>query len=107
MDEITSAFLRIVPSLLVWIIGLMLSVKMLKRGGSKPEKLLIVGCCLVLLKTILSPLPRIMIDVWVNREGMSALSVGRMMSIFSIPGAVFGLAGFICLVMAFWLKFRV
>jgi uncharacterized membrane protein len=27
--------------------------------------------------------------------------------IFSIPGTVFGLGGFICLVMAFWIKFKI
>ena len=107
MDDITSAFIRIIPSLIVWVIGLVLSIKMLRRGGVKPEKLLVAGCSLILLKVILSPLPRIMIDVWMNRDSMSAMTVGRMMSIFSIPGMIFSLAGFICLVMAFWKKFKV
>ena len=107
MDDISSSLIRMIPSLVVWLAGLVLSIKMIKRGGSKPEKLLVAGCSLILLKTILSPIPRILIDVWMNRESMSAMTVGRMMSIFSIPGMIFGLAGFICLVMAFWLKFKV
>ena len=107
MDDITSSILRIIPSLLVWVIGLVLSIKMLRRGGTKPEKLLIAGCSLILLKTILSPLPRIMIDVWMNQEGAGVASIGRTMALISIPRAVFSLAGFICLVMAFWMKFKV
>ena len=107
MDDITSTFIRIVPALIVWIIGLLLSIKMLRHGGTKPEKLLVAGCSLILLKTILSPFPRIIIDVWMNREGMRAVTVGQMMGILSIPGIVFSLAGFICLVMAFWIKFKI
>ena len=107
MDDISSSILRIIPSLLVWVIGLVLSIKMLRRGGRKPEKLLVAGCSLILLKTILSPLLRIMVDVWMNTESMSRVSVAQMFGIFSIPGGVFSLAGFICLVMAFWMKFKV
>ena len=107
MDEITSTIIRIIPSLLVWAIGLVLSIKMLRCGGNKPEKLLVTGCSLILVKAILSPLPRIMINVWMNREGMSAVEAARMTMIFSIPGTVFGLGGFICLVMAFWIKFKI
>ena len=107
MDDITSTIIRVMPSLLVWVTGLVLSIKMLRRGGARPEKLLVAGCSLLLLKTMLSPLPRILIDFWMNREDMGVMTVGRMMSIFSIPGAVFSLAGFICLIMAFWMKFKV
>jgi hypothetical protein len=107
MDDITSTIIRMIPSLLVWAIGLVLSIKMLRRSGTKPEKLFTAGCSLILLKTLLSPLPRIIIDVWMNREAMSNLEAARMTSIFSIPGTVISLAGFICLVIAFWIKFKV
>ena len=107
MDEITSTFIRMVPSLIVWAIGLVLSIKMLRRGGTKPEKLLVAGCSLVLLKTILSPLPQVLLDVLMNREDVGLTSIGRTMSLLSIPGAIISLAGFICLVMAFWIKFKV
>lgn len=96
-----------IPSLVVWLIGLILSVKMIRLGGTKPEKLLVAGCSLILLKTILNPLPRVIVDVWMNREAMSNLDAARITGIFSIPGAVFSLAGFICLVMAFWIKFNI
>ena len=107
MDDIVPTLIRMIPSLLVWIIGLVLSIKMLRRGGTKSEKLLIAGCSLILIKTILSPLPRIIVEVWMNREGMRAVPVGQMMAIFSIPGTIISMAGFICLVMAFWIKFKV
>jgi hypothetical protein len=107
MDDITSSIIRIIPSLLVWVIGLVLSIKILRRGGSKPEKLLVAGCSLILLKTILNPFPRIVAEVWANTEGMGAVGFARIISILSIPGAIISLAGFICLVMAFWIKFKV
>ena len=107
MDEITSTVIRTIPSFLVWTIGLVLSIKMLRRGGNKPEKLLVAGCSLILAKAILSPLPRIVVDVLMNQEDAGIVSIGRTMSLVSIPGAVCSLAGFICLVMAFWMKFRI
>ena len=107
MDDITSTFIRIIPALIAWVIGLVLSIKMLRRGGTKPEKLLLAGCSLILLKTILNPFPRIMIDVWMNTEDMTRVAVAQMTGIFSIPGMIFGLAGFVCLVMAFWITFKV
>ena len=107
MDDITSSLIRIIPSLLVWAIGLVLSIKMLRSGGTRPEKLLVAGCSLILIKTILSPLPRIMVDVLMNRDDTGIISIGRTMSLASIPGAIISLVGFICLVMAFWIKLKV
>ena len=107
MDDISSTFIRIIPSLLVWVVGLVLSIIMLRRGGTRPEKLLVAGCSLILLNTIFSPFPRIIVDVWMNREAMSNLEAAQMTSIFSMPGTVVSLAGFIFLVLAFWVKFKV
>ncbi len=107
MDDITSSLVRTIPLFLVWLIGLALSIKMLRRDGTRPEKLLVAGCSLILLKTILSPFPRIVAEAWVNREGMSAVAFGRTITLFSIPGVIISLTGFICLVIAFWIKFKV
>ena len=107
MDDITSSILRIIPSLLVWVIGLVLSIKMLRRGGTKPEKFLIAGCSLLLIQTIISPLSRILFDVWMNQEDLGIRSISGTIAWISIPRAVFSLAGFSCLVMAFWMKFKV
>ncbi|UCC16182.1 MAG: hypothetical protein JSU58_07355 [Dehalococcoidales bacterium] len=107
MDDIASTLIRMIPPLLVWVIGLVLSVKMLRRGGTKPEKLLVAGCSLILLQTILSPLSTILVNIWVIQEGVGFVSSGRTMFLVSIPRMIFSLAGFICLVTAFWIKFKV
>ena len=107
MDDITSSLIRIIPSLLVWVIGLVLSIKMLRRGGSKPEKLLLAGCSLILINTILNPFTRILLETWMNQEDLSFSSISGMMVWISIPRGIISLAGFICLVMAFWIKFKV
>ncbi|HEY94655.1 MAG TPA: hypothetical protein G4O15_06915 [Dehalococcoidia bacterium] len=107
MDDITSSLIRMIPLLLVWVIGLVLSIKMLRRGGTKPEKLLVAGCSLIFLKTILSPLSTILVDIWVNQEGAGIASIGRMMFLVSVPRMIISLAGFICLVLAFWIKFKI
>jgi hypothetical protein len=107
MDDITASIVQIIPPMLVWGTGVILSVKMLRRGGGTPEKLFVAGCSLLFIETILSPLPRIYVDEWMSREGTSALSAAATMVVMSIPGLVLSLAGFTCLVIAFWKKFSV
>ena len=107
MDDTTSAFIRIVLSLVGWVIGLVLSIRIMKRGGAKSEKLLVAGCSLMLLNTLLNPFSRLLLDMLMNQEVAGFASIGRTMSLISIPRMVFSLAGFICLVMAFWMKFKI
>jgi hypothetical protein len=106
MDETASTFIRIIPSLIVWVLGLILSIRMIRHGGTKPEKLFVAGCSLMLFTTLLNPFSRILLDISMDQEGIGFTSVGRTMFLISIPRMVFSLAGFICLIMAFWMKFR-
>ena len=42
-----------------------------------------------------------------NQEGAGIESIGRMMFLVSVPRMIISLAGFICLVLAFWIKFKI
>ncbi len=92
---------RYIPELVAWGIGLVLAIIMLRRGGAKAEKLLLAGCCMIFVAGIISLLLGSMYP-WLREQEISAQEYGFIMSISGIPS----LAGFICLVLAFWFRFR-
>ena len=94
------------PVLLAWLFGIVLAVVMVRRGGGKAEKLLLAGCCLMFITALVRPLLSGLVQSLIFEEGMSNLSRAQMMSLFvSLPRGVLSLAGFICLVFAFWVRF--
>ena len=90
-----------IPKLIAWGFGLVLAIIMVARGGGKAEKLLLAGCGLIFVVEIISVLLDSMTP-WLLEQKISAQEFGLIMSISGIPS----LAGFICLVLAFWLRFR-
>ena len=101
------AFLVRSPMLVAWIVGIVLAARMRKRGGGKAERLLLIGCCLMLAQQLASPCPQVLI-LWLiaERIGTTAASIGWATTMVAIPLGIIGLAGIICLVCAFWIKFR-
>jgi hypothetical protein len=94
--------LRYIPELVAWLFGIVLAVLMVKRGGGKTEKMLLAGCCLLFAAQLISLSLSGMIP-WLREQSMSAQQLGLTLSISGIPS----LAGFICLIIAFWTRFRV
>jgi hypothetical protein len=91
-----------IPAIAAWCTGLVLAVIMLKRGGGKAEKLLLAGCCLMLIIELVQPfLVELARQLSEERYGV----VGFAM-IISVPSSIVSLAGFVCLIIAFWMRFR-
>jgi ABC-type Fe3+-siderophore transport system permease subunit len=105
--EIGSSLLNAVPDIIAWTAGIVLAVIMVRRGGLKPEKLLLTGCCLMLAETILSPVVRELVMDWVRGNDTSYLAVGQTVTYTQIPLIIVSLAGIVCLVWAFWIRFHV
>jgi len=107
MDDSIQLFdiytLRHIPELVAWAIGIALAIIMVRRGGSKAEKLLLSGCCLMFVIALIHPFLSGLVQ-WMRYEQIlnSAQSIGIL---YSIPLGVLGIAGFVCLVIAFWLRF--
>ena len=103
LQEIGISFLARIPSLLAWLVAIVFAVIMLRRGGGKPEKLLVAGCSLMLFNQLVMPflggLAR-----WMVYELEKPVAV--LGYIVSLPAAILGMAGIICLVYAFWVKFK-
>ena len=91
-----------IPELLAWAVGIILAVLMVRQGGTKTEKLLLAGCSLMFAVRIISIILGSMVP-WIQEQSLSAR---EMAIIFSLASGLPGLAGFICLILAFWLRFR-
>ena len=84
-----------------WGIGIALAIIMVGRGGTKAEKLLLAGCCLMFaVRLIMLSLDGL--SSWLLDQKISAPEYGLIRTISAVPA----LAGFVCLVIAFWMKFR-
>ena len=105
MSGLETAGLRLlenIPVIAAWGTGLVLSVMMVRRGGSKAEKLLLTGCCLMLIMELVRPF---LIEI-VRQLAEDHFSAATFGAIIGIPLSILSLAGFVCLIIAFWLRFR-
>ena len=78
---------------------------MVRRGGVRAEKLFLAGCSLMFTVELVNPFVRELIRWWVSEQEVSNLSIARTVGLASLPMAVLSLAGLVCLVWAFWLRF--
>ena len=94
------------PALVGWIVAVTLAAIMLGRGGARAERFLLAGACLMLLASILA-IPTPALGMWLHsgRE-MTNVQTAFWLSIFGLIRGIIGLAGIICLVYAFWVKFK-
>ena len=90
------------PAIIAWIIGVVLAARMLKRDGGKSERLLLIGCCLMLAQQIISPFMSVLTNWYIveNRGNLDAQGIGLFRSFTGIPLSI------VCLVYAFWTRFR-
>ncbi len=100
------SILRYIPELLAWIVGIVLAVFMLRRGGGKAEKLLLAGCSLMFFTKLASPLLHELVQSLMSERGMKNIDIAQTMGWVSLPMGILGLAGLVCLVLAFWARFR-
>ena len=91
------------PSLVGWIVALVLAVIMLRRGGGRAERLLVAGISLMLVNTLIT-IPMGGLAMWLSDTGMS---VGTVLSRVLWVRGLISLAGIVCLVYAFWTRFKV
>ena len=104
--DVASSILRNIPGLLVWLAGIVLAVIMLRRGGGRPEKFLLTGCCLMFVEQLFSPFVNYLFGVNMAAENVSRLDSARTYGLIRmIYTTVLGLPGIILFVWAFWVKF--
>ena len=98
------SILRYIPELVAWSIGIVLAVIMVRRGGGKAEKLLLAGCSLMLLSVVVRPFLTALMLWLVAEQGMTR--AGAVGLAFSLPVSITGMAGIVCLILAFWARWK-
>lgn len=94
------------PPLVGWIVAVVLAAIMLRRGGGRAERFLLAGASLMLVQSLIT-IPTTALSIWLTVDrGMANVEAASVLSIFSLVRGCIGLAGIICLVYAFWVKFR-
>jgi len=103
---ILNSLMSSAPYLAAWIVAIVFSVIMLRRGGGRAERFLLTGSCLMLASKLFSVptvliVPLLIDSGWSTDRALPVLSgIGFFLSLVS-------LAGIVCLVYAFWIKFKV
>ena len=94
------------PAMAIWIVALILSIILLKRGGGRIERFLIAGSSLMLLSTLLKiPVP-VIISFLSHENGLSNVNKALITSVSNLFLGLISLAGIICLFYAIWKKFN-
>ena len=105
MAEIGVSLLSNIPAMVAWLTGIILAAKMVRLGGGKAEKLLLIGCSLMLVFSFINPLLTELIRWLMSGQGMSNIATAQMAGFIRLPAAILSFSAFICLIWAFWLKF--
>jgi len=99
------------PFLAAWIAATTIAAIMLRHGGGRAERFLLAGSCVMFAKQLfyipVSAVIELLIVPSMIERGVSRPIAVQVFSYNSIFFGLVGLAGIICLVYAFWTKFKV
>jgi len=95
----------VAPSLAFWIAVIVLAAVMLRRGGGRAERFLIAGASLKIISNLLN-IPTVAIAPWFVTRGYSMDNAVSLVEYYGIFLNVVGMAGIICLIYAFYVKFE-
>ena len=99
-------FINVVPALLLWIAVIVLAAILLRRSGDRAERFLIAGASLKIISNLLGLAAFAILHGLIGR-GYSMAYANSVVFGYGIFCNVVGMAGIICLVYAFWVKFTV
>ena len=104
LEMVGPSLLQHTPGLLAWLVGIVFTVRMVRQGGGKAEKLFLTGCSLMFVIQLVSPFLSGLARWLVFEQGMSRARAAGLA--ISLPMGILGIVGTVCLVYAFWLRFR-
>jgi len=93
-----------IPVILAWLVGIALATRMLVRGGGKAERLLLAGCILMVAIQIARPFLTALSIRLISEHGIARASAAGL--VVSLPSGILGMAGIVCLVLAFWTRWK-
>ena len=103
--SISPDLVKNVPTLLVWLAGIVLAVLMVRQGGGKPEKLFLAGCSSMFASKLVSSLIMGLVRWWISEQDRFTVNIGQAMGWATLTTIILSLGGLVCLVWAFWIRF--
>ena len=95
------------PALIFWIAVIIFASVMLGRGGGRAERLFIAGAGIKIAGSVLT-IPRIVIVfLLMSERPIEPSHITSILSGYDIIIDIIGMAGIICLIYAFWVKFNI
>jgi hypothetical protein len=110
--ELMSIFISLMPHgiyMIAWIVAIVFAVRMVRRGGGKAERFLVIGASLMLASSFVGYVQSVLnpwIVYWIHETGKGAQDLGVVFSIIGGFRSLISLAGIVYLVIAFWMKFK-
>ena len=99
-----------IPYFLAWMVAIILARRMVVKGGGRAERLLLIGCVIMLAGAIAGPLlsgyGQWYVMQLVHEHGVSHVSASIVMSVIGIGRGIWSMAGIVCCVYAFYLKWK-
>jgi len=93
------------PALVFWIAVIILAAIILRRSGGRAERFLVAGAGIGIAGTLLR-IPVSAISPWLFQQDYSHTYISCVSTSCGIFLNIIGMAGIICFVYAFWLKFN-
>ena len=104
-NMIIAGLIGAMPALIFWIAVIVFSSVMLGRGGGRAERFLIAGAGIKLAASLLAIPSTAIVFLLTPARPIEPSSVTSILSTYGILIDVIGMAGIICLIYAFWIKF--
>lgn len=105
LAEFSMILIGYAPTLAFWIAVIVFAAIWLRRGGGRAERFLIAGASLKIIGNLLG-IPTVFIIPWLVDKGYSPADAISASSGWGIFLNLIGMAGIICLIYAFWVKFK-
>ena len=109
---VTSGIVGALPTLLnvaAWIVAITFAVRMVRGGGDRAERFLLIGVSLMLVSSVIASIwaalmPGLVIEL--TEAGTNRVTIAIISSIVNLIRGLITLAGIVFLIYAFWRKFK-
>ncbi len=100
-----SRLISAAPGLVFWIAVIVVAIIMLRRSGGRAERFLVAGAGVHIVSSLFR-IPVTAVTLWLYHEGYSTNYISSVSSGCGIFINIISMVGIICLVYAFWVKFK-
>jgi hypothetical protein len=94
------------PSFLVWVAALVFSIIVFRRYRGKAERFLIVGSILIMLSSLVLIPSNLILSIALARHSQEIEAMKTLSNLFIWLRKTLTMAGMICFIWAFWVKFN-